>query len=205
MAALLCSPVSLQAQVATDSTITERPGADTTVVNTNVAAAKPRIDTTRRTEDSMRAAIKKLPFEPKPKKAGMYSAICPGLGQIYNRQYWKAPVIYAGMAVAGYFFIDNLNKYQRYRKAYIARIDGDPTTTDTEQYDTDGLQQLQDGYRGYLDMTVLFTAVGYAAQVIDAVAAAHLKNFDVSRDISMRFRPVVDNNLVGFGLVMNFK
>jgi hypothetical protein len=105
-------------------------------------------------------AIKKPgPFLPNPKKAGLYSAIVPGLGQLYNRQYWKIPVVYVGIAVAGYFFIDNLNNYQSYRKAYIGRINN-PYPTDKYAvpkliYSTEQLQQLQNDYNKYLDMTVL--------------------------------------------------
>ena len=149
---------------------------------------------------------KPQPFQPNPKKAGLYSAIVPGLGQLYNRQYWKVPVVYAGVAVAGYFFFDNLNNYQSYRKAYIGRINNPyPTDKYVNIYTTDQLQQLQNDYNKYLDMTVLFSTIGYALQVLDAITSAHLKNFDISRDISMRMKPVTTQNGVGLGLVMNFK
>ncbi len=148
---------------------------------------------------------KRLPFTPVPKRAGLYSAILPGMGQLYNRQYWKMPVIYAGMAVTGYFLIDNINKHRDYRKIYIGRIDNDPTTTDDLTYTTEEVKLLQDTYKKYTDLTVLFTALGYMIQVLDAVASAHLKNFDVSPDISMRMQPVLYGNGIGFGVVMNFK
>lgn len=161
-------------------------------------------------QDSFKAKeIKPHKFEPKPKKAGMYSAILPGSGQFYNRQYWKVPAIYVGVAAAGYFINFNLTNYQKYRKAYYSRIDNDPTTTDpdvdTKKYTTENLKQLQDQYRKWLDMTVLFTALGYTVQVIDAIASAHLKNFDISRDISLRIQPVAQPNFVGIGLAANFK
>ncbi len=145
-------------------------------------------------------------FQPNPKKAGLYSAIVPGLGQLYNRQYWKIPVVYLGVAVAGYYFVDNLNQYQSYRKAYIGRINNPyPTDKYVGLYNTGELQQLQNDYSKYLDMTALFSVIGYALQVMDAVTAAHLKNFDISRDISMRMVPVATPNGAGLGLVMNFK
>lgn len=147
-------------------------------------------------------------FEPNPKKAGLYSAIVPGMGQLYNRQYWKMPVVYAIGAAAGYFINYNLTNYRKYRRAYIARIDGDPRTTDEyiDKYPDPGtLKQLQDESRKYLDITVLLSAVGYSLQVMDAIVSAHLKNFDVSRDISMQMRPVLQNNYIGFGIVMTLK
>jgi len=147
----------------------------------------------------------RLPFTAVPKKAGLYSAIFPGMGQLYNRQYWKLPVIYAGMAVSGYFLIDNIKQYRDFRKVYIGRIDNDPTTKDDLTYTTDEVKLLQDTYKKYTDLTVLFTALGYTIQVLDAVASAHLKNFDISPDISMRMQPVLYGNGVGLGIVMNFK
>ncbi|RYZ49327.1 MAG: hypothetical protein EOP49_16520, partial [Sphingobacteriales bacterium] len=123
------------------------------------------------------------PGYPNPKKAGLYSAILPGSGQLYNKQYWKIPLIYAGAATAVYFIKFNTEQYQKYRSAYIASLEG-RTHEFTNIYDAAALKQLQDGYKRYLDMTVLFTALGYTLQVIDAIVFAHLKNFDVSRDIS---------------------
>lgn len=144
-------------------------------------------------------------FQPNPKRAGLYSAIIPGLGQFYNRQYWKVPVIYAGLAVAGYYFSDNLKNYQSFRKAYIGRINNPyPTDQYVKTYTTDQLNQLQNDYNKYLDLTVLFSGVGYALQVLEAITAAHLKNFDISRDISLHMQPVVFPKAVGMGLVVNF-
>lgn len=145
-------------------------------------------------------------FQPNPKRAGLYSAILPGLGQFYNRQYWKIPVIYTGLAVAGYFFVDNLNTYQSYRKAYIGRINNHyPSDKYVGIYSQDQLQQLQNDYNRYLNLTVLFTGVGYTLQVLEAITGAHLKNFDISRDISLQTRPVVFPRAIGIGLAINFR
>lgn len=148
---------------------------------------------------------KKKIFEPNPKKAGMYSSILPGLGQTYNRQYWKVPLIYGILGTAGYFIGYNYNKYTQYRQAYIYAIDGDPSTNgEFPLYSAGDLQRLQNNYKKDLDIIVLLTSVGYALQIMDAVASAHLKNFDVSRDISMQMKPVIQQNYIGFGLVVNF-
>lgn len=184
------------------------------------AAAQATLDTSVNTPlpDSLRArklaqqgppmetvTTKPQPWQPNPKKSALYSAILPGSGQLYNRQYWKIPVIYAGVATAGYFFFDNRSNYRKYRKAYVARLT-DPNFQDefTGLYSRDNLKTLQDAYKRYLDMTVLLTALGYTIQVLDAVTFAHLKNFDVSKDISFRFQPVSDPTGVGVGLVMHF-
>jgi len=157
------------------------------------------------TEDSSK---KHKVFQPNPKRSGLYSAIFPGLGQLYNRQYWKIPVVYGVLGVAGYFLVSNQSKYQEYRKAYIGRLSGDlrNETDNTRFYDTSQLKILQDGYKRFFDITVLLTGVGYTLQIIDAVVFAHLKNFDVSRDISMRMRPLaMPNGDAGIGLVFNIK
>jgi len=149
-------------------------------------------------------------FQPNPKKAGLYSAIVPGLGQLYNREYWKIPVVYVGIGIAGYFFLNNLNNYQSYRLAYIGRINNPyPTDKYVNIYTTDQLNQLQNDYSKYLDMTALFSGIGYMLQVLDAITSAHLKNFDISRDISMHMKPVVipigTNVGLGMALVVKLK
>lgn len=144
------------------------------------------------------------PAQPNPKKAGLYSAILPGAGQLYNKQYWKIPVIYAGVGAAAYFIQFNSSQYHSYRKAYVASLQG-KSHEYSGIYDQAALQQLQDGYKRYLDMTILFTGLGYTLQVIDAIVFAHLKNFDISRDISLRMQPVSGPNGAGMGLVLHFK
>ncbi len=150
--------------------------------------------------------VKKGPFQPNPKKAGLYSALLPGLGQLYNHNYWKVPVVYAAVGVAGYYFFKNQNDYQSYRKAYIGRVNNPyPTDKYVGILSFEQLRQNQNDAKKYLDLTVLFSSIGYALQIMDAVTSAHLKNFDISRDISMQMRPVISQNNLGLGLVMNFK
>ncbi len=157
-------------------------------------------------EDSLAYALRPHPYQPNPKKAGLYSAILPGLGQAYNHQYWKVPVIYVGLAIAGYFISDNLKQYQKFRKAWI--YDSNiPNYKDEFHniYTPSQLKQYQDDYNKNFDLSILFTGVGYFLQVVDAITSAHLKNFDISRDISMHMKPVATPNGAGLGLVMNFK
>jgi Family of unknown function (DUF5683) len=145
-------------------------------------------------------------FQPNPKKAGLYSSIVPGLGQLYNHEYWKIPVVYAGIGIAAYFVGRNLNLYQSYRQAYIGRINNpSPTDKYVGVYSDAQLQQLQNDYSKYLDLTVLLTTVGYGLQVLDAVTSAHLKNFDISRDISMKLRPLVTPNFAGLTLTLRYR
>jgi Family of unknown function (DUF5683) len=145
-------------------------------------------------------------FEPIPKKSGMYSALLPGAGQFYNRQYWKLPIIYVGFGVAAYFIADNLNNYNDFRKAYISSINN-PNRTDkyANIYTTDQLKILQSDYEKFLDLSILFTSIGYIGQIMDAVAGAHLRNFDISEDLSMRIDAVGTQHGPGIGLVFCLK
>ena len=149
--------------------------------------------------------VKIGPYQPIPKKAGLYSAILPGLGQVYNHQVWKVPIIYAGLAVAVYFISDNLNNYNSFRKSYIGLLNN-PNYTDANAkiYTVGQLQQLQSDYSKYLDESVLYTVVGFGMQILDAISSAHLKNFDISRDISFKVRPVIYPNCYGVGIAMAF-
>ncbi len=142
-----------------------------------------------------------------PKKIALFSAIVPGLGQYYNKQYWKIGVIYAGVGTAIYFLQDNLKNYNKYRRIYAAWINGDETIKAEEPLlNQNQVKLAQDYYRRNLDLTVLLTGIGYTLQVIDAVVFAHLKGFDISEDISLNARPVLTpQGGLGFGLVMNFK
>ena len=171
--------------------------------------AQAQADTIHMYADTVKVPfVKPMPWEPIPKRAGLYSAILPGAGQFYNRQYWKMPIVYAGLGVGVYFIQDNLKSYRKYRQAYLISRDSDPTTEldeEFEQYGQEGLQQLQNEYRKNADIAVLLTSVGYAIQILDAVASAHLRNFDISRDISMQMKPMLHGNGVGFGVAMNFK
>jgi len=163
---------------------------------------KPSADETA--YDSLKGIVQ--PFQPNPKKSALYSAILPGSGQLYNRQYWKVPVIYVGIAVSLYFLNDNSTNYQRYRIAYVSRISNPNYQDEFTGVRTEAdLKLLQDYYKKYLDMTVLVMGLGYTLQVLDALAFAHLKNFDISRNISVRMKALsLPNGSPAIGLAMNF-
>lgn len=128
---------------------------------------------------------------PIPKRAGLYSACLPGLGQVYNKQYWKSGLIIAGSAVITGFIISNYKQYTKYNQAYIGMIDNNPNTPDTfEDYTVDDVNLIRKGYRQYLEYSVLAATAGYMLNILDAFIAAHLKSFDMSKDISFQTRPM---------------
>lgn len=128
-----------------------------------------------------------------PKKAALMSAVLPGLGQVYNKKYWKVPVIYAAAGALAYSFQFNQSRYVKYRDAYKYRIDGDPSTVDNYvgQYTDDNLAALYKYYHKYRDLTVIGAAAVYLLNVLDATVDAHLYHFDVSDDLSLHLQPVM--------------
>jgi hypothetical protein len=150
-----------------------------------------------------------------PRKASLYSAILPGLGQAYNKKIWKIPFIYAGFGAIGYFIDWNNDNYQLSKTAYQHLKDTDPTTTDylkldgIEGYDLDnptdvtnlleGLTKRQDYYRRNRDLLFISMFGFYGLNIIDASVDAHLFNFDVGDDLTMNWQPTminIDNQLI---------
>lgn len=150
----------------------------------------------------------RLPVRPpkpyhSPSKAAFYSAILPGLGQIYNREYWKLPLVYAAVGVPAGFFIFNFDTYKEYRDAYRARVDGNPETHDQFEglYAPEQIKTIRDTYRQYVDYSVLIFILGYGLNILDATVFAHLRGFDMSDDLSFRIVPaVMDNRALGLSL-----
>lgn len=124
-----------------------------------------------------------------PRKASIMSAIIPGLGQAYNKKYWKIPVIYAGLAGFGYLFFDSNKEYNFYRKNLIADNDDDPATSNTTRYNSEQLQLLKVQYRKNRDFAAIGIAIFYLLNIIDANVDAHLKTFDVSDNLSVHIDP----------------
>ena len=140
-----------------------------------------------------------------PKKSALFSAILPGLGQYNNKHYWKLPVIYAGVGIAAYFVHDNLTNYNLYRKLYAGFRNNNQELMNSTPYNENQVNQLKDYYRRNLDITILLSVLGYGLQVVDAVVYAHLKDFDISEDISLNARPVLmPQGGLGIGLVLKF-
>ncbi len=159
-----------------------------------------------------------------PKKAAIYSALLPGLGQAYNKKYWKIPIIYAGFGTLGYFISWNNKNYQVLKLAYSDLTDDNPDTDSyldleaAKYYDLDnesernqfenGLNKQQNYYRRNRDLLIISTAAFYALNIIDASVDAHLFDFDISEDLSFNWQPAmrnVDDQLVyGFNCTFNF-
>ncbi len=148
-----------------------------------------------------------------PWKAAWYSLLFPGMGQVYNRKYWKVPIVYAALAGGIYSISWNTRNYYAFSDAYRLRTDGDSTTIDPFANDpvyasTENLLIMTKFYKEYRDLSYIITAGLYALSVIDAIVDAHLYNFDISDDLSLRVRPVLIPSspewVPGINLRLNF-
>lgn len=175
---------------------------------------KIKTDTTIIANDSVAAHDTIIKKKHDPAKATRRSAIIPGWGQAYNKQYWKIPIVYAALGITAGTFVYNNKWYQRTREAYEIVINEDTANYDKIDPKLQGLidypQSLQfyrNDFRRNRDMSVLFFLLAWGLNVVDATVFGHLKDFDVSDDLSMRVNPTFNpsTKTPGLGLVFNFK
>ncbi|MCW8897367.1 MAG: DUF5683 domain-containing protein [Flavobacteriales bacterium] len=146
-----------------------------------------------------------------PAKAAIMSTILPGLGQAYNKKYWKIPIIYGAIGTSIYFAVENNKTYDRFKTALSERLDNDPNTVD----EFDGrlsVQSLESNYNFYQrnrDLSIIVAGIFYALNIVDASVDAHLYSFPKNDNLSLRIVPTTqltaNNNIMhGASLVFNF-
>lgn len=129
-----------------------------------------------------------------PKKATIYSAILPGLGQAYNNKYWKIPIIYGAGGAFLYYTSRWNTKYKKFRDAIeegSSQVDPDPVLIDGRLYEYEILPRGRDQYRRWRDLCVLGLGAVYFLNIIDAMVDAHFFYYDVSDDLSLRIEPIL--------------
>ena len=173
----------------------------------------------RARRDSIKLAreLKRASWSPDPKRALWLALVLPGAGQIYNRKYWKLPIIYGGFVGCVYAMTWNDMMYHDYSQAYVDIMDNDPNTQSYNQFlhlggnineaNADRYKTLfkkrKDFYRRYRDLS-FFCLIGvYALSVIDAYVDASLSQFDISKDISLRVAPSVIRENKSRGLMQS--
>ena len=120
----------------------------------------------------------------------VFSMIVPGLGQAYNRKYWKIPIIYAALGTTVYLFSYNNNTYKDYKQAYLNKIDTLSSTIDNyPELSPDDLITNQKTYKKFRDLNAILTFLFYTLNVADAYVDAHLTTFDVSDKLSIQVYP----------------
>jgi len=136
------------------------------------------------------AVCYKTNMKPDPAKATMYSILLPGLGQLYNGEFWKVPIYWGLMAGSIHFVIENNTQYQRWKWTYDQATSTDPETEKPPQ-SAENAKYYRDAYRRLRDYSILAVAVSYVLQVIDANVFAYMKGFEVNDEISMKVAPAV--------------
>ncbi len=143
------------------------------------------------------------------KKATRLSALVPGLGQIYNKQYWKIPIIFGGYSVIGHYIKFNNDMYQEFKTALVYETDENLLTVNPyPNFGQSSLERNMDFWRRNRDLLIIFSGVYYLLIIADAHIFAHLKDFNTNDNISIRIKPSLKNinntNVVGISLNINF-
>ena len=214
---IACMPVAVQATACRTDTVTVATSAtwQETSRNDSVISAESILSH----EDSLRlvastdSVVKKArrdwaTWRPNPKRALWLALVLPGAGQIYNRKYWKIPIVYGGFVGCIYAMQWNNQMYRDYSQAYLDIMDDDPNTQSYNQFlhlgnkiDDTNIERYKklfksrkDRYRRWRDMS-FFVLVGvYALSVIDAYVDASLSEFDISKNLSLSVEPTIMNN-----------
>lgn len=129
-----------------------------------------------------------------PTRAAVYSAVLPGLGQGYNKKYWKIPIVYAGFGVITYFIVTNTREYKKYKEAYTYTASGDSSGIDNDYVGKYDEQQLLDGknyYKRNMELSYIIGGLWYLLNIIDASVDAHFFDYDISDDLTIRVDPVM--------------
>jgi len=143
-----------------------------------------------------------------PHKATMYSALVPGLGQVYNKKYWKLPIIYGLTGAFIYAFDFNNDNYNKYKNAHAEMAAG--KITEFEGYtNTDILLRIKDHYQRNRDLNVIVLAAVYMLNIVDATVDAHLYDYKITDDVSMNVQPSLKKtfdfqNTYGFSVQFSF-
>ena len=159
--------------------------------------------------------VVKMPYKIIPRQATLKSLIIPGWGQLYNRQYWKLPLVAGAFITLGMIANYNQVRYAKYREYYyvVSVHPDDPTYTPpatvavpyedgvTRDLDVNQLKRINDGFRRNRDYTYIGMALAWALNIVDANVSAHLKTFDVSDDLSMRVKPIMEIDPLSQGVV----
>lgn len=168
------------------------------------------LDTTTSKKDS----VKRVKHN--PQKAAIRSAMVPGWGQAYNKKYWKIPIVYTALGIPAYLFVDNLKWYRKTKYAYLLVATNSTNVDSLNKVDPElrpfvdrklgnELQTYRNEFRRNVDYSALFFLLAWGLNIIDASVDGHLKDFDVSPDLSLKIKPGFGpgGNTYGISLVLD--
>ncbi|WP_452602545.1 DUF5683 domain-containing protein [Pontimicrobium sp. MEBiC06410] len=147
------------------------------------------------------------PIDPlSPSRAAFYSAVLPGLGQAYNKKYWKIPIVYAALGTGIYFYTKNNKDYNRVRDAYKRRLAGFQDDEFQGRLTDDGLRNAQKTLRRNKELSLLITVGLYALNIIDANVDAHLLQYNIDDNLTLKPHYIINeqDNKGRVGLTLNF-
>ncbi len=125
-------------------------------------------------------------------KKATWLAIIPGAGQIYNKKYWKVPIVYAGFGAIGYFAFTNRDYYKTYGEAYTCKVTNPDCTNELAQkYSEQDLITMRDYYRRNMELSFIIMGAWYGLQILDAMVDATLYNWEVDDELSISVKPAV--------------
>lgn len=203
LAAFFCFGLNLPAALA------QQPDSAVLVLPDSVALAV-QADSAQQRKGGLRF-LRKVPHAPvqffkknypDPRKAVLLAAVLPGAGQLYNKKWWKLPIVYGALGGMAWWTYDNAATFSEYSINYKALVDDDPNTKVTdpkfETVDVETLRAYRDRFRKYTEQSYLGLGLVYLLSVTDAYVDAQLYNFDVSEDLSLRLVPTMQSS-PGFG------
>lgn len=143
-----------------------------------------------------------------PMRASLYSAILPGMGQIYNKKWWKAPIVWGILGTGAGVIINYNNRYKEFRGFYLDKLYGNPISNPTiDGLALEQLARIQDDHKRSRDYAIALTALGYLLNILDATVDAHL--YGINKDSDLSFQPVILQDYQSFdvtiGIGVNFK
>lgn len=145
-----------------------------------------------------------------PRTATFRSAIVPGLGQIYNKKYWKLPLVYGALGTTAGIYFYNVKNYRLLKQAYIYLTDNDSTNNGLvdptfRNLSVNSIRSYRNSFRQNVDYSVLFFIFFWGLNIVDATVDAHLKLFDVNDNLSLQLKPGYSplSNTTGISLVLN--
>ena len=128
---------------------------------------------------------------PEPGRSTLYSVLLPGLGQVYNGEYWKVPIYLGGMATFAYFYTDFRRNYQRFKWLYDLNTMENPEVTPPPEYNAERSLLYRNQFRRYRDYALLGIGLMYVLQIVDANVFAYMQDFEMNDDISLRLEPTL--------------
>lgn len=192
----------------TRSTLAQQPDSALVKKDTSLFASG-TIDTTRSAKDSVTRV------RHSPRKAAIRSALIPGWGQAYNKKYWKIPIVYTALGIPAYLFVDNLKWYRKTNYAYTVVATNTTNQDSLNRVDPElrpfvdrkmgnELLNYRNEFRRNVDYSALFFLLFWGLNIIDATVDGHLKEFDVTPDLSLKIKPGYSPSGNTYGLSLVF-